>query len=101
MVGEQGSREYLVDPGGLDKRNTSHTRRGLPGLSHPRRPPKTDRRFNKAKKNHVHRWGWIHLVSRKTDERRGVSEKLKNGRAWSSTIRVTGEEFAGAIGRIL
>ena len=40
MVGERAKREYLEALGGLDKRNTSHTRRGLPGLSHPRRPPK-------------------------------------------------------------
>src|SRR5438445_9761370 len=40
MIGEQENREYLGATSSLDKRNTSHTRRGLPGLSHPRRPPK-------------------------------------------------------------
>src|SRR5437879_8490859 len=40
MLGERAKREYLEAHGGLDKRNTSHMRRGLPGLSHPRRPPK-------------------------------------------------------------
>src|SRR5260370_36545033 len=40
MVGERANWEYLEALGGLDRRNTSHTRRGLPGLSHPRRPPK-------------------------------------------------------------
>src|SRR5260370_35309485 len=40
MVGERAHWEYLDALGGLDKRNTSHMRRGLPGLSHPRRPPK-------------------------------------------------------------
>src|SRR5260370_32805964 len=40
MVGERANWEYLEALGGLDRRNTSHTRRGLPGLSHPRSPPK-------------------------------------------------------------
>src|SRR6266566_8173179 len=40
MVGERAHWEYLDALGGLENRNTSHTRRGLPGLSHPRRPPR-------------------------------------------------------------